>query len=158
MGKKKRFLQTGSPSALASIFSTYSSCLPPPFCLLIWSQIISENAQDLWMDDLSGWVGYLPNQEKRTTGSTVSKFNNILLNKLLRHERFPFLAGIFTLCPKKQSYQVQEGKWLKGQGNRNRPHGCPPQRGWERTLLWEMGRWGQPECTAGMLISWDREK
>lgn len=72
----------GSPSALASRFSgrsVHKQSLPPstslfdslrPNCL--------RDAQDLWMDDLSGCAGYLLDQEKRTAGLTASKFNNLL--------------------------------------------------------------------------------
>lgn len=71
----------GSFSAPASRFSgrsVYKESLAPstslfdslrPNCL--------RDAQDLRMDNLSGWAGYL-DQEKRTAGSTASKFNNLL--------------------------------------------------------------------------------
>lgn len=36
-------------------------------------------------------------------------FSFFALKRLLRHEILPFSLGIFALCPKKQSYHIQEG-------------------------------------------------
>lgn len=56
----------------------------------------------------------------------------------MRYFRSPLAS---SHCPGKQSYHVQEGKGLQGQGNRNCPHGYPPPhtlapgetaRGWEQ--------------------------
>lgn len=104
---------------------------------------------------MSLWTGCLLDQERRRTGSTASKFSNLLsfLMNCWGMRGFRSLLASFTLCPEKQLYQAQED-W-KGRENRNHPHGCPPQRGWEHAVLWEMGSWGQPKCTAGTHISWD---
>lgn len=56
------------------------------------------------------WTGCLLDQEKRMTGSTASKFNNLLyfLMNCWGMRGFRSLLASFTLCPKKQSYQAQE--------------------------------------------------
>jgi hypothetical protein len=36
-------------------------------------------------------------------------FSFVAVERLLRHELLPSSLGIFALCPKKQSYHIQEG-------------------------------------------------
>lgn len=157
--KLSRPLQTGEALWLSHLcflagLYTDNPWLPPSGCLLVWSQIVSVNAEHLWMNDesmdrLSSWSG----KEKDWLNSFQVQQLPFLLNELLRHERLPFLAGIFYAVPKETI--ISGSGRLKGQGNRNHRHGCPPQRGWEHAVLWEMGSWGQPKSTAGMHISWD---
>ena len=61
-----------------------------------------------------------------------------LKKKLLKHEILPFSTGIFSLCPEKQSYRIQEGKGCKGRETGTVPTDVLPRgeaaRGWEQTL------------------------
>lgn len=77
---------------------------------------------DIWPTELIDRLGTmfpLPHQEERTPGpgfpsSIAFSFLLKKKKKLLKHEILPFSTGIFSLCPEKQSYRIQEGKGCKG--------------------------------------------